>query len=84
MGMNNWVEAEPILQEAMDLDGNNPDIIVNMIVVDHHLGKPVETINRLISQLRDCCKDHPFLVDYAEKDDEFTRCARHYGPSVPA
>ncbi|VDP65707.1 unnamed protein product [Schistosoma mattheei] len=83
MGMNNWVEAEPVLQEAIDLDGNNPDTIVNMIVVYHHLGKPAETINRLISQLRDCCKDHPFLVDYVEKEDEFTRCAKHYAPSVP-
>ncbi|XP_018651522.1 putative coatomer epsilon subunit [Schistosoma mansoni] len=82
MGMNNWVEAEPILQEAIDMDGNNPDTIVNMIVVYHHLGKPTEIINRLISQLRDCCKDHPFLLDYAEKDDEFTRCAKHYAPSV--
>ncbi|KAH9588430.1 hypothetical protein MS3_00005831 [Schistosoma haematobium] len=42
MGMNNWVEAEPVLQEAIDLDGNNPDTIVNMIVVYHHLGKPAE------------------------------------------
>ncbi|CAH8504956.1 unnamed protein product [Schistosoma turkestanicum] len=83
MGMNNWVEAEPILQEALDMDGNNPDTIVNMIVVNQHLGKPVESINRLISQLRDCCKDHPFLLDYAQKEDEFTRCAQHYAPSVP-
>uniref|UniRef100_A0A095A321 Coatomer subunit epsilon n=1 Tax=Schistosoma haematobium TaxID=6185 RepID=A0A095A321_SCHHA len=58
MGMNNWVEAEPVLQEAIDLDGNNPDTIVNMIVVYHHLGKPAE-------------------------EDEFTRCAKHYAPSVP-
>ncbi|CAH8851096.1 unnamed protein product [Trichobilharzia szidati] len=84
MGMNNWVEAEPVLQEAIDMDANNPDTLVNMIVVYHHLGKPIETINRLISQLRDCRKDHPFLVEYAEKDDEFTRCAQHYSPSVTA
>ncbi|KAH8876493.1 Coatomer subunit epsilon [Schistosoma japonicum] len=84
MGMNNWVEAEPILQEAIDMDGNNPDTIVNMIVVYRHLGKSTEVINRLISQLRDCYKDHPFLVEYTEKDDEFTRCAKHYAPSVPS
>ncbi|KAA0184064.1 hypothetical protein FBUS_00482 [Fasciolopsis buskii] len=83
IGMNRWEEAETVLAEALDLDGNNPDIIVNMIMVAHHLNKPPEAINRLISQLKDSNKDHPFLLDQVAKVDEFTRCAQQYAPAVP-
>ncbi|THD27135.1 Coatomer subunit epsilon [Fasciola hepatica] len=83
IGMNRWEEAETVLLEALDLDGNNPDIIVNMIVVAHHLNKPPETVSRLISQLKDSNKDHPFLVDQLAKAEEFTRCAQQYAPTVP-
>lgn len=82
IGMNQWEEAESVLQEAIDLDSGEPDTLVNMLMVYQHLNKPVEMINRLMSQLKDCCKDHPFLVEYAAKDDEFTNMAQHYTPSV--
>ncbi|VDP77570.1 unnamed protein product [Echinostoma caproni] len=83
IGMNRWEEAETVLHEALDLDGNNADVIVNLIMVTYHLNKPPETINRLISQLRDCNRDHPFLIDQTTKVEEFTRCAQQYAPSVP-
>ncbi|CAH8627487.1 unnamed protein product [Dicrocoelium dendriticum] len=83
IGMNRWEDAESVLQESLDLDSSNSDSIVNMIVVSHHLGKPVETINRLTSQLKESNKTHPFLTDLAEKDAEFSRCSQHYAPSIP-
>ncbi|KAF5398286.1 hypothetical protein PHET_08426 [Paragonimus heterotremus] len=82
IGMNRWQEAEAILQEAIDLDSSNADVLVNMIMVSQHLCKPVETINRLMSQLKDANKDHLFLREYAAKEEEFVRCAQQYAPSV--
>ncbi|CAL8088706.1 unnamed protein product [Calicophoron daubneyi] len=82
IGMNRWEDAECLLQEALDADSNNPDTIINMIMVSQHLGKPAETIHRLMSELKDCNKNHPFLLDYAAKEEEFSRCAQQYAPSV--
>ncbi|OON13415.1 coatomer epsilon subunit, partial [Opisthorchis viverrini] len=84
IGMNKWEEAESILQEALDADNSNPEVLVNSIMVAQHLGKPIETINRLTSQLRDANKDHQFLVDYSLKEEEFNRCAQQFASSVPS
>lgn len=82
IGMGRWGDAESFLQESLDLDSNNPDTLVNLIMVSEHLGKPTEVINRLMSQLRDADKNHPFIRDYFSKEEEFGECAKHYAPTV--
>ena len=37
-----YEEAESALTEAMDKDNNNPDTLLNMMVLSQHLGKPLE------------------------------------------
>jgi hypothetical protein len=52
-------------------DNNNPDILVNMIVLCQHMGKPIEITNRYITQLKDSHKNHPFVKDFINKVDFF-------------
>lgn len=47
--------------------------MVNMIVLNQSLGKPIEVSNRLISQLKDSHKTHPFVKDLLHKVNQIER-----------
>jgi len=82
MAMNRWAEAEPLLQQALDLDSNSAASLINMMCVSQHLGKAPEVSSRYLSQLKDSNKKHPFVVDLANKEEEFDRICKNFRPTV--
>ena len=71
------VEAEAALNEAMDIDSNNYDTLVNQVVFNHLNGKDA---TRLVTQLRE--KDQSnFVAEYKQKEADFERLCQNYRPA---
>merc|ERR1712055_1137987 len=68
-----YAEAETALQEAIDKDPNNPETLVNMIVMSQHTGKQPEVSNRYLSQLKDLDPHHSFVIKLGQKEADFDR-----------
>ncbi|CAG8448011.1 10908_t:CDS:10 [Rhizophagus irregularis] len=56
-------EAETLLLEALNKSNDDPDTLVNLIVVSNLLNKPAEVVNRYINQLKEASPNHAFLQD---------------------
>lgn len=68
-------EAEQHLQDALSKSANDVDTLVNMIVCMQHLRKPVDVVNRYISQLRTIAPSHPWMARYSDLESSFERCS---------
>ncbi|CAF2939243.1 unnamed protein product [Rotaria sp. Silwood2] len=75
-------DAQTSLQEALDRDSNDPQTLINLIVLSQLTAKPTEVSNRYISQMKDAHANHPFVRDLANKANELDRLVRNYQPSV--
>lgn len=72
------VEAEAALNEAMDIDANNYDTLVNQVVFNQLSGKDA---TRLITQLKAEKEDSGFVAEYKQKEADFERLCQNYQAS---
>lgn len=72
------VEAEAALNEAMDIDADNYDSLVNQVVFNQLSGKDA---SRLVTQLKDK-EDNTFVDEYRQKEADFERLCQNYRPSA--
>jgi len=82
LAQGKYAEAETALGEAIEKDPNNPETLVNMIVLAHHQGKQPEVCSRYLSQLQDLQPDHSFLVKINQKEADFDRMVKQYAVSA--
>jgi len=73
-----YPEAEAALSEALEKDSNNPETLVNMIVLSQLTGKQPEVSNRYLSQLKDMDSNHPYVVSLNQKEMDFDRMCKQY------
>jgi len=78
LAQGKYSEAEAALNEAMERDPNNPDTLVNMIVLSQHQGKAPEVSNRFLSQLKDMDPNHSFVLKLNSKEQDFERMVLQY------
>jgi len=78
LAQGKYAEAETALGEAIEKDPNNPDTLINMIVLAQHQGKQPEVSNRYMSQLRDLEPNHSFVTKLDQKEADFDRMVKQY------
>lgn len=78
LAQGKYAEAETALQEAIEKDPNNPETLVNMIVLAQHQGKQPEVCSRYLSQLKDLEPSHSFLLKLEQKEADFARMVAQY------
>jgi len=76
-----YEDADDLLMEALERNNNDPETLVNLIVVGRQRQKSEEIINRYISQLREADPSHAFIREYDRAEALFNNNAKNYAPS---
>jgi len=73
--------AERELLKALEKNPSDPETLANLIVCCQHQNKPVEVINRYVSQLKARAPTHPWVTSLASKEASFDLHAARFSLS---
>ncbi|CAG8594740.1 8176_t:CDS:2 [Ambispora gerdemannii] len=76
--LGRYPEAEGLLLEALNKNNDDPETLVNLIVVSNLSGKSSDVVNRYTTQLKEASPNHPFLQDLDLKNSLFDRAAQKF------
>ncbi|KAL5961072.1 Coatomer subunit epsilon [Taenia solium] len=82
IALGRHAEADSLLRQALDIDPSHSASLLNMLSVSVNTGKPTESLNRYISQVRDCDKSNCFVETLDKMDNLFDELSRSFAPSV--
>lgn len=68
-----YAAAEELLESALERDSKDADVLINSLVAAQLNEKDDEVVERLISQLKHEHPNHPWVIDYNNKEAEFDR-----------
>ena len=74
-------DAERLLQEAVEIDGENADALVGLIAVAQAQGRPGDAATKYMPALREKCPDAPYLASLDIVNGTFERVAAAFAPS---
>lgn len=72
-------ESEAAFDQALKLDGSNPDVLANLVVLNTILGKDSTEQKKALESVS---PEHQLLVDLGEKRVEFERAASKWSAKV--
>ncbi|KAJ2846591.1 hypothetical protein IWW36_004281 [Coemansia brasiliensis] len=78
MHLAQYPEAMSLLQEAQQADGNDADVLANLLVCANHMGETLESKARYQDQLKQAAPSHPFVVEMEAKSAEFDTLAAQF------
>jgi coatomer protein complex subunit epsilon len=79
MQRGQYDEAEEALLRALDKDPNHAETLVNLVAVSTYLGKAPEVAQRYLNHMRDTHPRHPYVLDLAEKEQQFDSFCQQLG-----
>lgn len=68
-----YQSADELLTSSLERDSNDPDVLINSVVVAQHLEKDDDVVERFISLLKHTHSSHPWTQDFLAKEAEFDR-----------
>ena len=68
MAQHKFDAAEPLLHESLEKDPDNPETLINLMVLSSFLSRGHDVVNRYWNQLKDGNSKHPFVLQMEKKE----------------
>ena len=76
MAQHKFDAAEPLLHESLEKDSDNPETLINLMVLSSFLARGQDVVNRYWNQLRDGNSNHPFVLQMERKEKSLDELIR--------